>query len=398
MSSTRDRFLAVEEDINSVLFEREAEVHSALLALASRRHLFMVGAPGIAKSMLVDQLVKRIKHLEGEAYFKVLLTKFTNPEELFGPPDFNLMKEEGIYKRNTEGYLPRAIIAFLDEIFKANSAILNALLTALNEKVFYNHDDDPSIPLQSVFAASNEIPTTAELEALADRLHFWHHVKPINDPSNFAKMLQSQKVEPEAFISVQDIYIAQHEVDAIVVPDSIIEVLIDLAQKMREENITVSDRRFHQSIAIIQAEAWLNGHERAEVLDVKPLVNVLWRDVSQISTVRKIVLDLADPLEREIIDLRDEVEKVYSSFLQTVADVDNPSKKLSASIEAIKKVNSAKEEYAKLRKQQNELGRDSKHLNSLKVRLKSISEELLQYSLNNKTDTKSLQAGDGLDD
>ena len=168
-----EKFKAVENDLNRVLIERREEVHSSVLALAGKRHLFMFGPPGVAKSFLVDELVRRIV-ADGEnaaVCFKWLLTKFSVPEELYGGPDLLTLKDKGIYRRVTDGKLPQAHIAFLDEAFKANSAILNSLLKILNENEFDNPGDEPHVPLITMFAASNELPASSELEALADRLH-----------------------------------------------------------------------------------------------------------------------------------------------------------------------------------------------------------------------------------
>ena len=399
MTDVVQKFRSLEDSLDEVLFERESEVHSAVLALVSRRHLFMVGPPGIAKSMIVNELCKRID-FEGheDAYFKHLLTKFTVPEELFGPPDFALMKDEGIYKRRVEGYLPTAIIAFLDEIFKASSAILNSLLTAINEGEFHNYDDDPSIPLRSVFAASNEIPTTSELEALADRLHFWHNVEPITDPSNFAQMLTLVPQDVEPIVSLEDIDQANSEVPRVAVPDQVINVLIDLASALRSEGITVSDRRFNQSMDIIRAEAWLDGRDVADIIDTKPLQHVMWRDPQQISTVRKLVLNLADPLERDILDLRENLEDAYQEYLRSSSDVQANALKAKAALEAYEKFTKAKEEFVELRKREKASGRKSKHLAALRIRLKTIGKEIHEDGLQSKTASKALNPSEGLED
>ena len=199
------KFNTLEDQLNDEVFERTDEIHSAILALLSRRHMFMFGTPGVAKSFVVDRLVERIDGLEDGGYFKWLLTKFSVPEEIFGGPDFKVLKDEGIYKRITTNKLPVASVAFLDEAFKANSAILNSLLKILNEREFDNCDDDPHVPLLSVFAASNELPASRELDALADRLHFWHYVKPIAEPANFVRMLKLDVGEPDKVISLDDI-------------------------------------------------------------------------------------------------------------------------------------------------------------------------------------------------
>lgn len=397
--TVRDKFLSLEDALNDVLVERHSEVHSAILALVAEdgRHLFMVGPPGIAKSMLVNQLVARIGDLDRSNYFKWLLTKHTTPEELFGPPDFTLMRNEGIYKRRTDKKLPQAHIAFLDEAFKANSAILNTLLTAINEGEFENHDDDPAIPLRTLFAASNEIPTSSELEALADRLHFWHYVKPIREPSNFVKMLSMDEVEADPIITMEDIEAASSEVVNVEIPDLIYEVLLELRTRMEEEGITVSDRRFRSAIPVIQAEAWMNGREVATVNDCKPLQHMMWRDLSQIATARKAVLDLVDPLERDTLSVLADVEEMYSEFLRDIEEATSHTRKAQVAIVAYQKWRSAFEECEALEDRAKAEGAtDQKTIKRLRVKLKELGPTLLKQG--EVLDVDSPQLGSGNDD
>lgn len=389
-----DKFIALEADLNGVLLERAPEVHSAILALVAKRHMFMVGPPGVAKSMLVNELVKRIEDMDKNQYFKWLLTKHTTPEELYGPPDFTLMRDQGIYRRVTAKKLPEAHYSFLDEVFKANSAILNSLLTILNEGEFENHTDDARVPLNSLFAASNEIPTTAELAALADRLHFWHHTTALAEPSNFAQMLAMGKRDPEAFITLSDIEQANAEVQEIPIADTVFEVLVELRRTLNEEGIVASDRRFHQSIEVIKAEAWIKGHEEATVVDCRPLQHMMWRDISQIDTVRKIVLDMADPLERDILDVLSELESVYHQFQRDLDDADVSSRKAMITIEAYQKVTAAKGDYKELKARVEESNNDYPSIERLRKRIKEIGPILMEQGQVIQTQTKSLLSGD----
>lgn len=389
----QDKFLKLEDEMNDSLIERGPEIHSAVLAILSRRHMFMVGAPGIAKSMLVTKLVSLISGLDRETCFKWLLTKHTTPEELYGPPDFTLMRNEGIYKRVTSKKLPEAQFAFLDEIFKANSAILNTLLTIINEGEFENHNDDPSVPLQTLFAASNEIPTTAELEALADRLHFWHHVEPIKESANFVKMLEGVKRTDDPVLSLEDIAAAQREVDEVVITDLIYEVLVDLRSTMSDEGIVVSDRRFQQSLAIIRAEAWLGGRDTAGVEDCKPLQHVMWRDIEQIPKVRKAVLDLVDPLERDILAVLTELDSMYTQFERDLADADSNTVKARLAIEAYQTWRKAQDDWRELKKKEEASPITHKSLDRLRSRIKELGPALLEKGVVFGTDTKSLEDG-----
>ena len=370
----QDKFLSVESDMARVLLERDAEIHSAILAVLSKRHLFMFGSPGVAKSLLVDELCARIVDA---TQFKWLLTKHSVPEEIYGGPDLLTLKDTGTYRRVTDGKLPQAHFAFLDETFKANSAILNSLLKILNENEFDNPGDDPHVPLITLFAASNELPTSSELNALADRLHIWHHVEPIKEVSNFVKMLTIEQSEPEAFISLDDIYAAQQEVSSVVIGDDVLNALVELSARLGESDIIVTDRRFKQSLQVIKAEAWLNGCDKAEVIHTKPLQHMLWRDISEIATVRQAVYDLADPIERDVIILREEWAEAYSSYKETISDVNMTGRKADHTLEIFKKFKACKKDLVAIESRCKEMGRESKALDEFVAYMKKIGPDLL---------------------
>lgn len=164
----QDKFAAMRRDLNAGLIERSEEIDLSLTALVAREHCLFVGPPGTAKSMLSDSIVRWI----GGERFQILLTKFTTPEEVFGPISLKGLKNDSYY-RIIDGKLPTAHVAFVDEIFKASSAILNTMLTVLNERKYYNNGVALVCPLQLCIAASNEWPGQngdgKELGALFDR-------------------------------------------------------------------------------------------------------------------------------------------------------------------------------------------------------------------------------------
>lgn len=370
----QDKFLNVQNEMSNVLLERDAEIHSSILALLSRRHLFMFGSPGVAKSLLVDRLCE---HITDAVKFKWLLTKHSVPEEIYGGPDLLTLKDKGIYRRITDNKLPQAHFGFLDETFKANSAILNSLLKILNEGEFDNPGDEPKVPLITMFAASNELPTNSELNALADRLHIWHHVQPIQDTSNFVKMLTSDPVPVVNTISLEDIEAAQREVSAVTIGDDVLSALVELSNRLREDDIVVTDRRFKQSLDVIRAEAWLNGRDVAEVIDTKPLQHMLWRDPSQIHTVRTAVYDLADPIERDVLNLKQEWLVAYSSYKDTMADTSLTGRKADHTLEIFKKFKAAKKELGAISARCKDMNRTSEALDSFTAYMKQIGPDLL---------------------
>jgi MoxR-like ATPase len=182
---------AIERELIGSLIERDEVIRAALVALLSQEHLVILGPPGTAKSALVTKLSQRISPQNGSGLrsFAYLMTRFTTPEELFGPVSVSGLKKDE-YKRITTGKLVEAELVFLDEIFKASSAILNALLKIANERVFNNGNQEIKAPLISMLGASNEMPQGGELEALWDRFLLRFRVGYTTD-TGFAKFIRA---------------------------------------------------------------------------------------------------------------------------------------------------------------------------------------------------------------
>lgn len=304
------KVVAIKEALNSRFYERETEIEGMLVALFSRQHLLMIGPAGTAKSALANELIKIVS---GASYFQWLLTKFSTPEEVFGPLSLRDL-EQGEYKRITIGKMPEADLVFLDEIFKANSAILNSLLTLINERLFHNNGLPTKAPLQSLIAASNDFPEEGEgLEALFDRFLLRYEVNLIADDHNFMAMMKDDKqTRSLPFITMQELDELQKVNDQIVISNEIYEVLSKIRIALRDEGVYPSDRRFKKSLSILQAKALVNERREVRVEDISILEHVLWETIDQKEIVAVVIENhIYDDVRQTLVTLQNEANDIF---------------------------------------------------------------------------------------
>lgn len=276
-----DRLQRLRDALSANLVERDEAARLALLAALAGEHLLLVGPPGTAKSLVA----RRLRHAFKDAtYFERLLTRFTVPEELFGPLSIKGLEEDR-YERLTTAYLPSASVAFLDEIFKANSAILNALLTLLNEREFDNGVRREQAPLIAVVGASNELPEGDELEALFDRFLIRLHVGPVSKQS-FSKLLSLRgdlkvNVPAEIQLSQAELLDIQAKSTEVRIPDDVGKLLCDLREWCAAQEIAVSDRRWRKIVKLLQVSALTNLRVAVSIWDCWLLQHCLWETPEQ---------------------------------------------------------------------------------------------------------------------
>ena len=262
-----DRLRKLRDLLLTGLVERDVAIRLALIAALSGEHLLLLGPPGTAKSLVASRLRAVLRDA---TYFERLLTRFTVPEELFGPLSIKGLEDDR-YQRLTERYLPTASIAFLDEIFKANSAILNALLTLLNEREFDNGTERVRTPLLTVVGASNELPDMKELGALFDRFLLRLHVGPVSK-EGFADLLALRgDVVPATSEAMKltgtDLSEVQSAAASVEVPADVVSMLSDLREWCAAEKVAVSDRRWRKVVKLLQVSALTNGNDRVSIWD-----------------------------------------------------------------------------------------------------------------------------------
>jgi MoxR-like ATPase len=258
------------------LIERDTAVRLALLSALAGEHLLLIGEPGTAKSILARRL--HLVFREGD-YFERLLTRFTVPEELFGPLSIKALENDR-YERLTKCYLPGANIAFIDEVFKANSVILNALLTILNEREFDNGDQRIKLPLIAVIGASNELPDNPELDALYDRFLCRYKVSPVSEkafPQLLALSDSAQRPVPEnERLSMQEVRQIQQQAQSVTLPQDVMLLLQSLRLYLQQKSLYISDRRWRKIIKLMQVSAVTNERTSISIWDCWLLQHCLW--------------------------------------------------------------------------------------------------------------------------
>lgn len=293
--------------LNAVFAERDGEINAVLTALVAEEHVLLLGPPGTAKSLLTRAICGAIT---GAGYFEYLLTKFTLPDELFGPISVAGLDQD-VYRRVTTGCLPEAHVAFLDEIFKANSAILNSLLTVLNERQFSNPGPTP-IPLQVCIGASNELPASTSLDALYDRFILRRWVDYVADDDKFASILRAGSVPSIAVrISIQELS-ELRALRAQVDLSAIVDLIVDIRRQLATEHgIQPSDRRYVKCMKLVAAQAVLDGRDYAVAEDLLVLADALWNKPEDRPAVYNVIANNASPDMAAALRFVDAAQEMY---------------------------------------------------------------------------------------
>jgi len=301
------RVLALRDDLAVNLLERDSVVECAVLALILREHLLMLGPPGTAKSLLAKAACERVT---GGVFYSHLLTKFTTPDELFGPLSLSALEKDK-YRRITTGMLPEAHIAVLDEIWKSNSAVLNSLLSIILERRYGEGGQMLPVPLLSLFAASNETPEDDSLNALYDRFLLRVIVPPLADDASLRALFDLQPQAPAATITLDELREAQHQVQQVPLTADAVDAIVSIKHGLEEEGIAASDRRWKSCAQLVRAKAWMESETQTTSDHADILVHALWAEPSQIRVVERVVNKVANPLNLEAVELEDAAKDLY---------------------------------------------------------------------------------------
>lgn len=326
-----ERFKQLLGEMNRGIYEKETEISLSLLAALAGESIILLGPPGVAKSMVARQLKTAFRDAQS---FEYLMSRFSTPDEIFGPVSIQKLKTSDTYERAMEGYLPTADVVFLDEIWKAGPAIQNTLLMVINEKIFRNGNREMHLPLKLLVAASNELPAKGEgLEALWDRFVIRIESRPIKLEKNFRAMLLEShadfsgstgilghadfadnadfsdlKITAEEYAEwaekICKIGVKEEVLDAIsAIRKSLRAVNVDEAAERR--NIYVSDRRWKNIVRLLRTSAFMQDREEVDICDLLPIYHCLWQEPEERDAIRNIVIRaLFSPFADKLVEMK----------------------------------------------------------------------------------------------
>lgn len=328
MSSLQEKLASIKAELCDQFVERDAVIEGLLACLLSGEHALLLGPVGTAKSLLAAEVCRR---LEGGRHFSWLLTKFSTPEELFGPISLKSLEADE-YRRVTSAKLPEAHVAFLDEAFKASSAILNALLSLMNERLFYNGRVPTEVPLITMIAASNELPEDDTLDALYDRFLVRFVVDYIREDFRFLQMLKAPTPgEPATTLTLSELQTLRDHAQRVEVPDHVLGDLVEIRRMLNKKEMVVSDRRYRKAIELMKGYASIRGRDHVTEVDFEALEHVLWNDPDDREELRLIL--------RSVFRAHEESARGLLEQAREVADYagrgwNDPEYAMRASIEA----------------------------------------------------------------
>lgn len=332
-----ERFKQLLGEMNRGIYEKETEISLSLLAALAGESIILLGPPGVAKSMVARQLKTAFREAQS---FEYLMSRFSIPDEIFGPVSIQKLKTSDTYERAVEGYLPTADVVFLDEIWKAGPAIQNTLLTVINEKIFRNGNREMHLPLKLLVAASNELPAKGEgLEALWDRFVIRIESRPIKLEKNFRAMLlevkseeqrasevkseergvkeQSSAAEGKAnsnAITAEEYAGWTERIDKIGVKIEVLDAISAIRKSLRavnvdeaaeRRNIYVSDRRWKNIVRLLRTSAFMQDREEVDICDLLPIYHCLWQEPEERDAIRNIVIRaLFSPFADKLVEMK----------------------------------------------------------------------------------------------
>jgi len=292
--------------LNTSFLEREDVIDGLLASVITKQNTFLFGLPGTGKS----ELVRAVSNgFSGSKFFGYLLSPTTDPSELFGPVAVSkLLKDE--YTRDTEGYLPNSNIAFLDELFRGSSAVLNSLLTILNERTFNNGKQVMTTPIQSIVAATNSFPQEEALQAFCDRFLFRPTINGLQKPASRRLLDQwalglTKRPAVKSELTYEDLNTLNKDANDIVVSDEFLDRFSQVFDLLSSRGITISDRRRVQILKFMRGWALVQGDDTVYADHLhKPLIHIIYKNVDDINVIKEVLAQAIPTAEKMVADIK----------------------------------------------------------------------------------------------
>ena len=313
----KNKIKKLKEALSQGLLEKDELISLVLLCMIAGKSVFLFGPPGTAKSLISRRVSCAF---QSNRFFDYLMNRFSTPEEIFGPLKLSELRQDRLV-RSVDGFLPSADFAFLDEIWKSSPAILNSLLTIINEKTFRNGKENVKVPLRGLVAASNELPQKGQsLEALYDRFIMRLIVPPLKQKANFKKLLQSKNISDKVAISENfsndELEAIKTQSNAVTIPNNVLETIELLRLKIddfntqnaksaesnkpkdskdsgesnnSQEPIYISERRWVAVVELLRFCAVLNDRDFVDMSDLVLLKHCLWSNENEIEIIERLL-------------------------------------------------------------------------------------------------------------
>jgi MoxR-like ATPase len=383
-------FALLEADLGLHLIERDEAIRAALCTLIAGQNMVLIGPPGTAKSYLVFLLAQSL----GLTRFLQLMTRFTVPEELLGSISVQGMKNDNYY-RITTNRLPEAQIVVLDEPFKASSAILNVMLSIINERVFDNGGRRIDVPMISLYGASNELPQGAELSALWDRFTVRVAVDYVSKAA-FPRLIQLAADRPSSGMlrvarNNKAHTLALPPPKIVLQPAALFAVItaaahMPIPQDVRDavnklyahadKGIIISDRRWEQSLDLLRAHAVLEQRPTVDPDDLHILKHAFWNNHEQRATIAQLVAALANPINVSAFELADQAQSVYEGVMAAQHSGDPNLSSSKVVIEGNDKLREIRKKLRQLLDQARAEGRKTERILKIGQRVREMNEDV----------------------
>ena len=301
--------------LNNTFLERTDVIDGVIASIITEQNCFLFGAPGTGKSELVRQIANGFS---GSKFFGYLLSPTTDPSELYGPVAVSKLLEDE-YTRDVKGYLPDSNIAFLDELFRGSSAVLNSLLQILNERTFNNGKELVQTKIKSVVAATNSFPTEESLQAFCDRFLFRPTIEGLKKPTSKRKLynwaLSGNRPSVESGLTIESLKILKEAADKVEAPDEFIDIFTECVDMLESRGMVISDRRRVQILKFLRGWAIVQGDDtlHPDYLH-QTLHHIVYQSEEDLETIKEVVDQVVPTADKFIRSLKKASSSIMNEF------------------------------------------------------------------------------------